>query len=91
MLKTLLLMETPSSQRFAVFQSFRGRRGYDLVDLRDRLAGRTARIPACIERDIAFAGSWTTDMRYEPSSRSYDELERSMMNIEFDDPVELDL
>ena len=76
MLKCMMLMETPANQRPVLFRSFRGNRGHDLAFLRDQLVQKTAKIPGRIERDIAFVSSWSTDMRYEPSSRSYDEADR---------------
>ncbi len=67
MLKALLLMSVSARERPLVVQRFRGAAGHDLVRLREWLTARGVQVPATLNRDFSFVGSWTVNLRYDPS------------------------
>ena len=70
-LKAWVLSETPNSRQSRLMSDFKGKKGHDLVWLRDQLAKRGVRIPRTLSESIRRVSTrWSTDLRYDPASRS---------------------
>ena len=74
-LKALLLSITPARHRAAVLKSFRGGVGHDLNHLRRQIA-RYINIPPELASHLAFAATWSVDLRYEPGEAHFADAER---------------
>ena len=66
MLKALLLMSTPVSERPNLLATFRGAAAHNIDWLRERLIQRIGRLPVSENRHLSLVSSWSTDLRYEP-------------------------
>jgi HEPN domain-containing protein len=75
-LKALLLVLTPLPQRDDVLRSFRGAIAHDVLWLRDRLRVRQVAIPTVVAKELAYAASWSVDLRYEPGAGDSDDAQR---------------
>jgi len=65
-LKSLLLMSTPTGERADVLSTFRGAVAHNIDWLRERLIQRIGRLPVGENRYVSLVSSWSTDLRYEP-------------------------
>jgi hypothetical protein len=65
-LKAMLLVSTPASERPDVLATFRGAGAHNIDRLRERLIQRIGRLPVIVARHVSLVSSWSTDIRYEP-------------------------
>lgn len=75
-LKALILEVTPASGRKTTLQGFRGAIAHDLSWLRGLLIARGVHIPLGIAQELAYVGTWSVDLRYEPGDGDRDDAER---------------
>lgn len=76
MIKAMIIMQTPSSQRTNVIAGFRGQRAHNILWLREQLTRTGVVIPAALAREFRFVNTWSTDMRYEPGRGNRADAER---------------
>jgi hypothetical protein len=65
-LKALLLVSSPASDRAAVLATFRGSVAHNIDWLREQLVRRIGRFPVGEARHVSLVTSWSVDLRYEP-------------------------
>jgi HEPN domain-containing protein len=75
-LKALLLTTTSRNRRSDVLQSFRGTLGHDVLWLRSRLAEQGVAVPPAVAKELAYVGSWSVDLRYEPGAGDREDAHR---------------
>lgn len=75
MLKALLLANVPASRHASLMQSFRGRMGHDLDELKKELARRNVHLPLQVTRDFIRVRTWSTRWRYHPGKIKLREAE----------------
>lgn len=73
MLKALLLAHAPASQHPRILKSFRGKMGHDLEGLKRALQRKGITIPAQVVRRLASVNTWSTELRYLPGRRKWQE------------------
>lgn len=81
-LKALLLIETPPTQRTDMLASFRGAIAHNIEWLRDRLVQRVGRFPVNENRHVSLVSSWSTDLRYEAGPGDRDDAEAFLASAE---------
>jgi HEPN domain-containing protein len=65
-LKAILLECVPRKDRTAfVAAEFRGLRGHNLYNLKDKLRELSVHFPVAVLADFRIVAEWTTDLRYE--------------------------
>ncbi|RMF75816.1 MAG: HEPN domain-containing protein [Planctomycetota bacterium] len=78
-LKALLLVTTPESERAGVVAAFRGAIAHNIDWLRGQLVPRLGgNLPVDVANHLSFVGSWSTDLRYEPGPGAPEDAEAFM-------------
>jgi len=75
-LKTLLIVVTPTNGRPAVLRSFRGVVAHDIGWLRRQLNGRGVSISPTVAKELTYVASWSVDLRYEPGVGDREDAQR---------------
>lgn len=81
-LKALLLSVTPERERPATMVSLRREFGHSVLALGEGLRQRGVNVPGRVAREIAFAASWSPELRYEPGLGDPRETGRFLAAVE---------